>query len=170
MAYFWKHFTEATSLLTYKTYSRGSLLKGLYPVYDKDENDNEILVLISPSEDKDDLAETSEKDEQNFTGEIAPSLPPKKGSKVTKESEQLPPLPPRSLPATSVRSHRASTGWKEPAVRGEGKVQEPLQDTGLYEPISFHASDEESDVDEPQSESQSIKGIYMYNTVGCVFR
>ena len=134
--------------------------KGLYPVYedlDKAENDYQIPVpvRISPSKDKDDLAEAYKKDEQNFTGEIWPA---KKGSKVTKEDKELPPLPPRSLPATSTKRHRVFTNCRgyDIIVSGEGKEQEPVQDTGLYEPINFHASDEESDVDEPLSESQSI--------------
>ena len=116
------------------------------------------MVSISPSEDKGDLAATYEKDEQNSTGKIPSALPPRDGSKVTKEDEELPPLPPRSLPATSIKSHRVITDCRgyDIIVSGEGKEQEPVQDTGLYEPINFHASDEESDVDEPLSESQSI--------------
>ena len=129
-----------------------------YPAYedlDKDEDDYEILVRLSPSEDKNDLAETCEKDKQNFIGEIPPPLPPKDGIEVMKEDEELPPLPPRSLPATDVKSHRVFTDCRgyDIIVRGEGKKQEPIQDAGTYEPIIFRGSDEESDADESQSES-----------------
>ena len=138
--------------------------KGLYSVYedlDKGDNDYEILVRISPSEDKEDLVETCEKDERNFAGEIPPALPPKDGSQVMKKDEELPPLPPRSLPSTSVRSHRVFTDCRgyDIIVRGRGKEQEPVQDDGEYEPITFRGSDEESDTDESNSESQSIKFI-----------
>ena len=139
----------------------------VYPVYedlDKDVDDDETLLQISPSEEKDDLTETCEKDEQDFDGEIPPPLPPRDGSEVMKEDEKAPPRPPRPLPATNTRRHRVFTDCQgydilKLIVGREEKEQEPVQDDGIYEPIIFRGSDEESDADESQSESQLLKHV-----------
>ena len=82
-----------------------------------------------------------------------PPLPPKRGAKIElhNKEEESPPLPPRTCPVTTVRKHRLLTSpYKVPDVidkrkdSEEEENEEALQDTGVYEPVIYRGSDEES--------------------------
>ena len=117
-----------------------------FPVYedlDKDDNNYETLDPSFSSDDDDEPTFT------NFNSDAPPPpLPPKKGAK---KEEELPPLPPRALPATTVRKHRflaSHTGVPDESDKRKDSEEEEnedaLQDTGVYEPVIYRDSDDES--------------------------
>ena len=128
-----------------------------FPVYedlDKDDTNNyEKLDPSSSSEDENEPTLNSSPQGGPSTSSDAPPppLPPKKaGAKIEprKKEEELPPLPPRALPATTVRKHRLLANQHDDVDKGKDSDQEEneeaLQDTGVYEPVIYRDSDVES--------------------------
>jgi hypothetical protein len=129
-----------------------------FPIYedlDKDDNNYEKLDPSSSSDD-----DENEPTLTNFNSDATPPpLPPKKGGGAKKElrhkkEEESPPLPPRTLPATTIRKHRLLA---DPNRVPDGNIivdkrkdseeeenDEALQDTGVYEPVIYRDSDDES--------------------------
>ena len=126
-----------------------------FPVYedlDKDDNNYEILDPSFSSEEENEPTADAQ-DDPSASNEAPPPLPPKKGSKIElhKKEEELPPLPPRTLPATTARKHRLLANHSpcdEAPDKGndpeEENENEALQDTGVYEPVIYRDSDDES--------------------------
>ena len=129
-----------------------------YPVYediDKNETNYEVIDHSSDSEDDCELP-AADKSHGNRELEDPPPLPPKRGTKVqaSKEQDELPSLPPRSLPVKRVRKHRLLAS-REGQGREEKEETNELenedkdgemadQDAGVYESINYHSSDDES--------------------------
>ena len=127
-----------------------------FPVYedlDKDDdiNNYERLDPSSSSEEENEPTVTTTQGGPSANDDAPPPLPPKKGSKIKlhKKEEELPPLPPRTRPPTTVRKHRLLANHSEvPDDKRKDSDQEEneeaLQDTGVYEPVIYRDSDEES--------------------------
>ena len=123
-----------------------------FPVYedlDKDMNNYEKLDPSSSEEEENELTMNTRGD-PSANNDTPPALPPKKGSKVKQDKgEELPPaLPPRTLPATNVKTHGLLRNHGE-VHTGKGKdserdKEEAIQDTGVYEPVNYQDSDNES--------------------------
>ena len=138
-----------------------------FPVYedlDKDDNNYEILDPSSSSEDENERT-INTRDDPSTNSDAPPPIPPKKGSKIErhKKEEELPPLPPRTRPATTVKKHRLLTNHNPCEVPkekdSEEEDEEALQDTGVYEPVIYRGSDEES------QKSQGYSVAYNYVTM-----
>ena len=131
-----------------------------YPVYediDRNETNYEVIDHSSDSEDDCELP-AADKSHGNRELEDPPPLPPKRGTKVqaSKEQDELPTLPPRSLPVKRVRKHRllASREGQGRDKKEEEETNElenedkegemAEQDAGVYESINYHSSDDES--------------------------
>ena len=126
-----------------------------FPVYedlDKDDNNYERLDPSSSSEEENEPAVNNKQGGPSGNSDAPPPLPPKKGSKIElhKKEEELPPLPPRTRPATTIRKHRLLTNPSEVPDDNKRKDsdqeenEEALQDTGVYEPVIYRDSDDES--------------------------
>lgn len=126
-----------------------------FPVYEELDKDDNNYEKIDPSSSSDDENEPTL---TNFNSDAPPPpLPPKKGAKNElrhKKEEELPPLPPRTLPATTVRKHRLLANHTRVPDDNiisdkrkdseEEENEEALQDTGVYEPVIYRDSDDES--------------------------